>query len=289
MPGAPAATDYNDDGYLDVAYIGDVNGHMWRIDLTPDIATSRGLYSTVDRQVHNYKPFLLYDGCGVTPGACTKRFAPVFMDPGIVFLGGSIAPPGLGIAFGTGNRADLVNPKPLSDARSQNDSFLYVVDTGQTAKTFVRADLRDVSPSAGNGPCPLPPSACETVPGNGILANGFALDFATLKETTTSTAFSTQGYLSLVTFTADSPSPCANNGSSFRYVFFFLTGQGKYGTAGTYADFQQDLGTGVAAVSQSTSPQGDIIDTVLFSGGAVRQDVTAGSVRTIDQNWKEQQ
>ena len=101
--------------------------------------------------------------------------------------------------------------------------------------------------------------------------------------------FSTQGYLSLITFTPDSVSPCATNGSSFRYRFFFLSGQPGYGTTGTYADYRQSLGSGMAAAGQTTSPQGDIIDTVLFSGGAVRQDVTPGSVKTIEQNWKEQQ
>ena len=36
MPAPPAVVDFDDDGYLDVAYIGDVNGRMWRVDLTPD-------------------------------------------------------------------------------------------------------------------------------------------------------------------------------------------------------------------------------------------------------------
>jgi len=54
-------------------------------------------------------------------------------------------------------------------------------------------------------------------------------------------------------------------------------------------DYREDLGPGMAAVSQSVSPEGDTIDTVLFSGGAMRQDVTPGSVQTIEQNWKEQQ
>ena len=45
----------------------------------------------------------------------------------------------------------------------------------------------------------------------------------------------------------------------------------------------------MAAIQQSFSPDGDIIDTVLYSGGGIRQDVTPGSVHTIEQNWKEQQ
>jgi type IV pilus assembly protein PilY1 len=34
MPAPPAAADYNDDGCIDVVYIGDTRGHMWRIDVT---------------------------------------------------------------------------------------------------------------------------------------------------------------------------------------------------------------------------------------------------------------
>jgi Tfp pilus tip-associated adhesin PilY1 len=279
MPAPAALADYNDDGYLDVAYIGDVNGSMWRIDLTPDAAATpkRGEIQA-DGKLHGYQPFQLFDGCQVAAGVCTQ-IQPIFYEPGIVFLGGAGTPPALGIAFGTGNRANLVQPN------TQANSFFYVIDNAQSATTFQRASLHDLTPGTGTGPCPTPynPATCANS------TSGFVLDFATNNEKTTSTVFSTQGFLSLITFTPDSTSPCATNGSSFRYRFFFLTGQGGYGTGTTYADFQQSLGQGFAAASQSTSPQGDIIDTVLFSGGAVRQDDTPGSVRTIEQNWKEQQ
>jgi len=279
MPSAAALADYNDDGYLDVAYIGDVNGQMWRIDLTPDASASpkRGEIQA-DGKLHGYQPFELFDGCQTSAGVCT-HIQPIFYEPGIVFLGGAGAPPALGVAFGTGNRANLVQPN------TEANSFFYVIDNGQSATTFQRASLHDLTPVTGTGPCPSPynPTTCANS------TNGFVLDFATNNEKTTSTVFSTQGFLSLITFTPDSTSPCATNGSSFRYRFFFLTGRGGYGNGNTYADFQQQLGQGFAAASQSTSPQGGIIDTVLFSGGAVRQDTTPGSVRTIEQNWKEQQ
>ena len=111
--------------------------------------------------------------------------------------------------------------------------------------------------------------------------NGFVLDFGSLNEKTTSTVFSTQGYLSLVTFTPDSVSPCATNGSSFRYRFFFLTGQpASTARPAPTADYQENLGEGLAAAGQSTSPQGDTIDTVLFSGGnssgSAQQDPNSG-------------
>ena len=276
MPAAPSVADYNDDGYLDVAYIGDVNGQMWRIDLTPDASSTPIRGEIASGQLHGYEPFLLFDGCQVSGTACTNQ-APIFFEPGIVYVGGSGAPPLLGIAFGTGNRADIARPN------AQAQEFFYVVDSGQTTTTFVKTDLHDLTPPSG--------SVCA-VPYTGPCAdavNGFRLVYGSSNEKTTSTTFSTQGYLSLVTFTPDSVSPCATNGVSYRYRFFFLTGQGYFGTAGDIGDYREDLNEGMAAIQQSVSPDGDIIDTVLYSGGAIRQDVTPGSVHTIEQNWKEQQ
>ncbi len=274
MPAPAAVADYNDDGLLDVAYIGDMNGQMWRIDLTPDSTSVPKRGEFIGTQLHGYKPFLLFDGCE-SSGACVPK-QPIFYEPGIVFLGGAATPPVLGIAFGTGDRSDLAAQSTAPNG------FFYAVDTGQTTTTFVKASLQDLTPPAA--PCPLPydPIACANA------NNGFALDFATNNEKATSTVFSTQGYLSLLTFTPDSTNPCATDGSSYRYRFFFLTGLGGYTGTG-YGSLQESLGDGLAAASQSTSPQGDIIDTVLFSGGSLQEEVTPGTLRSIEQNWKEQQ
>ena len=104
--------------------------------------------------------------------------------------------------------------------------------------------------------------------------------------------FSTSGYLTLITFTPDANNPCSTEGSSYRYRFFFLNGNGGYNLGaqtGTYADYRQNLGTGLSSASQSTSPSGNTIDMVLFSGGAVQEQNSAGSLNTINVNWKEQQ
>jgi Tfp pilus tip-associated adhesin PilY1 len=276
MPAAPAVADYNDDGYLDVAYIGDVNGNMWRIDLTPDPGASPRRGEISGGQLHGYAPFRLFDGCELGGGTCANK-KPIFFEPGIVYLGGAGSPPVLGIAFGTGDRAELARPN------TQPQDLFYVVDSGQTSTTFVKADLHDVTPPGGTV-CPLPyVGVCVDA------SQGFVLEFGSANEKTTSTVFSTKGFLSVITFTPDSVSPCATNGSSYRYRFFYLTGQPYWDPSGAYGGYQESLGEGMAAASQSVSPQGDTIDTVLFSGGALRQDVTPGTVHTIEQNWKEQQ
>jgi Tfp pilus tip-associated adhesin PilY1 len=295
MPAAPSVVDYNDDGYLDIVFLGDVNGNMWRINLTADATAGieRGQLQG-DDQLHNYEPFQLFDGCGVTTGVCTD-VQPIFYDPAILFIGGSVAPPALGISWGTGNRAELARPNV------QPNGFYYVIDNGQTTTTFSRtgagaAMLRNITPGAAGtnvGPCPIPfdPSSC--INDNGAPAPGFFLDYETINEKTTSTVYATLGFLSVVTFTPDSVSPCATNGSSFRYRFFFLTGTGYNGSTDTYADFRDNLGEGVTTASQSTSPQGDIIDIFNTSGGSATsnfgQNVTQGTQSTRETNWKEQQ
>jgi hypothetical protein len=279
MPSPAAVADYNDDGYLDVVYIGDVNGNMWRMSLVPD--PSNGVGVIASGQSHGYQPFLLFNGCGTTADVVCPNLQPIFFEPGIVFLGGSGSPPGLGIAFGTGNRADLAR------SNTQRQSFYYVVDDGQISQSFVRTDLYDLTPSAGGTPCAVPYSgACL------LAQTGMRLDYGDathINEKTTSTVFSTQGNLYLITFTPDSVSPCETNGSSYQYKFFYLTGQGAYGTTGTIDDYRNFLSPNMAAASQSTSPQGDTIDTILYGTGALRQDLTPGTIHPLGSNWKEQQ
>ena len=85
----------------------------------------------------------------------------------------------------------------------------------------------------------LPTRAASTTP-----CTGFFLDFASQNEKTTSSVFSTQGYLALLTFTPDANNPCSTEGSSFRYRFFFLNGTGGYNIGaqmGNYTDYRQNL------------------------------------------------
>ncbi len=72
MPAPPAVADYNDDGYLDVVYIGDVTRQ--HVADRPDSRTWRPCRraSSGDGQVHGYVPFQLFDACkDVT--RCSRR------------------------------------------------------------------------------------------------------------------------------------------------------------------------------------------------------------------------
>jgi hypothetical protein len=272
MPAPPAAADVDDDGYLDILYIGDLNGRMWRIDLTQGSCQNCG---STSETLTGFQPFLLYD----SKASSTQPIQPIFYDAGIIFISGGV-PPTLGVAFGSGNRADLVH----SDGTHVN-RFVLVRDAG-AGKTFHDTDLVNLTPtggvtSAGNGPAPT--------------TAGYYLDFATFTEKTISTVFSTLGNLSVLTFSSDSANTCSPGGTSFRYRFNFATGQGGYaaslpvpGQPGSLADYRESLGSGLAMAAQSQATNGDMIDTVLMSGGELNQQTTPGSLKTISQSWKEQ-
>jgi hypothetical protein len=259
MPAPPAVADVDDDGYLDVAYIGDLNGRMWRLDLSQGVCQTCSTPFPV--------PFLLYDALVGSPPAVQ----PIFYDPGIIFVNGGV-PPTLGVAFGTGNRADL-----SSSNGTRFNRFIFVKDTGGV-KTFHATDLVNLTPGSGTGPAPT--------------TAGYFLDFATNDERAVSTVLSTLGNLSLVTYSPTSSSNvCVPSGNSFRYSFSFATGLGTYTVTGnppSFADFRQSLGQGLASPAEGQAASGDIIDTTRMQSGQLNQQSTPGSLKTLSQSWKEQ-
>src|SRR5262245_21517464 len=248
MPAPPAVVDFDDDGALDLAYIGDMNGRMWRIDLTPDASASRGICNNCDtatQSLSGYDPFLLYDAAtadGNPANPSSQPNQPIFQDPALIFVSGGVRPT-LGAAFGTGDRSELAR-KNTSVQR-----IYYALEKRQT-NTLREGYLRKLTPRgcitpAGVGPRPDP--------------NGYRLDFGSLNEKTLTPVISTQGFLSLITFTPDSTSPCTTNGNSFRYRFFFLNGNPGYNISapsGGFADYRKDMGAGLVTETQVTMGNG---------------------------------
>ena len=286
MPAPAGVVDIDDDGYLDRVYIGDVNGRMWKLSLVPDMTSTPKVGELISGVLQGYSPFLLYDAST----SCSQCNEPIFLEASVVFLSGG-ATPNLGVAFGTGNRADLQAQNPAVGR------FFFVLDSGQ-AITAHEGDLRNITPSGGTTAPGVGSGAYTT----GCVNNpsgpcyGFYLDYTgdvasgKNNEKATSSVASTQGFLTLVTFTPDKNNPCSPEGNSYRYRFFFLNGQGGYNVGsptGDFNDYRQYLGTGVASPAQSTAPNGDTIDTILFSSGALNQQATPGVLRTNSVDWKE--
>ncbi len=279
MPAAPAVADFNDDGYLDVAYVGDLNGRVWRLDLSTAACKNCGSAREILTfgSPHNPQPSLLYDA--LTGGSRAEPIQPIFYDPGIIFMSGG-TPPRLGIAFGSGYSADLRRSNGTAVNR-----FVLVIDSG-TGKTFHDSDLINLTPSGGATPAGTGPAATDA---------GYFLDFATHDEKAVSTVFSTLGNLSVLTFALSGADASAPGGDFFRYRFNFATGLGGYRTAfppagrpGSLADYRATLGGGMAAAARGQSARCAIIDFTLGSSGRLIQQRTPMTLKTLSESWKEQ-
>jgi hypothetical protein len=137
IPTEPALLDLNGDGTVDLVYFGDINGRMWRIDLSNLQAASN--YTTGGRWVNKITntvgstthsdPFLFFEA--PQPSASTtppNQFFPTYYRPLAISLGDTTSgAPVLGIAWGTGDRDDiLASYDPASTTYSQR--YYYVID-----------------------------------------------------------------------------------------------------------------------------------------------------------------
>jgi Tfp pilus tip-associated adhesin PilY1 len=255
---------------------------MWRIDLTPDAAANRGICNNCDtatQSVSGYDPFLLYDAAtadGNPANPSSQPIQPIFQDPAIIFVSGGVRPT-LGIAFGTGDRSELAR------TNTSVQRFYYVLDTNQTT-TLREGDLRNITPTGGVTPAGVGP---------GTDPNGYRLDFGSLNEKTLTPVISTQGFLSLITFTPDSTSPCTTNGNSFRYRFFFLNGNPGYNIStpsGGFGDYRSDMGAGLVTETQVTMANGQTTNMFVKADKFMPPpEIVPGDLSTINENWKEQQ
>ncbi len=150
MPSEPAALDLNGDGYLDFVYVGDARGQLWRIDLTDlrlSAAPSGGSFANqLDLVTGSGKPFLLFQAPQPPLGA-TAPFFPIYFRPTAVSLGYTSGNRAIiGIAFGTGDRDDILATADTSSL-TYAQRFYYVLDDSNS-RTRTEADLVAIQSSA---------------------------------------------------------------------------------------------------------------------------------------------
>src|SRR5262249_13978370 len=142
IPSEPAAIDYNDDGYIDVIYVGDLTGQLWRVDLTDLRMLSSPPGGRFNNQLDlvngSGKPFLFFlAGPATPPAGVTSPSYPIYCRPEAINRGYNTGgKPALGIAFGTGDRDDIqatLDPSTIATtAPTYTERYYYVIDAANT-------------------------------------------------------------------------------------------------------------------------------------------------------------
>lgn len=262
IPAAPGVADPNDDGYLDILYVGDLKGQVWRVDLSPDLtgATNRGQLISGKA---NYFPFLLFDA-GVRSGCVSPCFRPFYFEPTIVLV--SVSPSGqktLGVGLGSGDRSYLL------DNANNPQRFYFIVDA---ANTTTKSESNLTGFDVGD-----PPVA-------GLLANGWFLRYPTATEKTTTPALSQAGFLVFTTFRL-ATDPCEPAGFSRIYAVNYANGSPVPGKSR-----MEDIADPGAAlgISGSVTQKGEIISVIQIQEGSLVRKSSGTSVATSIRDWKEQ-
>jgi type IV pilus assembly protein PilY1 len=285
IPAEPAALDYNDDGYLDLIYVGDLKGQLWRIDLTDLRTTSSppggSFRNQLDLVTGSGQPFLLFQA-GPATLPVPSAFYPIYSRPEAINLGyNSGGRPALGIAFGTGDRDDItgkVDPASLT----YKQRFYYVVDAANTTTTTESTSgmLDIASPTA---------SATSTLP-----AQGWFLEL-TNGEPVVGDSLAPGGIIRFPTYnpvgsSSGGSNPCANpikcapaGGTSRFYQVYYTTGN-PYLSASDRGQTQQNamfITSETAYLSGSADMHG-----IYWSGGAQNPKLGVGKKITV-RSWKE--
>jgi Tfp pilus tip-associated adhesin PilY1 len=278
----PAALDVNEDGYLDFVYVGDLKGRLWRIDLT-DLrrlaAPPSGRFDNqIDPSAGSGRPFLLFEAPQPVPPA-TQPYYPIYYRPTVISLGfDANARPAIGLAFGTGDRDDILaslEPQSLSF----NQRFYFVTDLANATKR-TETDLLQIASSTAAKATVLP-------------TKGWYLEFATGERVITD-SLAIRGTISFATFNPidelSNRDACNNfsscdtrRGTARFYKVSYSTGDPVVGADRGETQLHASFLTN--PVIYTSEDQGSHI--IYTSDNEVKIDLVPGGTRTNLKDWEE--
>ncbi len=238
VPSKVAAVDVNRDAVLDLVYFGDVDGHLYKIDMTEDATLDAdGKINDVD-----WKPFEIFDAEG----------RPFYHPPTLIW---SAQNNSHAVAIGSGNREDLWAPATATQA------LFVFMDPGwdnSLAAPFKQADLHLL------GTDPETDAILTEPPGLATLS-GYALEFAS-NERMISQVFALSGFLTFTTYnpkvTVSNVTGCGASGTSNLYTIRatngnpLVTGSERYRSVSGYVSNPFSAPSPSNGPTNGTTPDG---------------------------------
>ena len=245
VPATPAVVDFDNDGFIDTAYIGDLGGNIWRFKLCKqDDESTCG--------ISNWSGARIFNGT-----SSISPVRPLYVTP-------SVASDHLGniwLFWGTGDKNDSMNIPP--EASSYSEKFFALKDgtlSQITPTAYTISNLTDVTDSGVY--CNEIGTGCETVStSSGWYIN---LDASGEKVMADSLVFGGVVYFTSYMPEAQEGGACLATGASYLYALKYTSGAGALDEG----ERKMLVGSGIASSPVISSPPG---------GGAADMYVTVSS------------
>ncbi|MEM9175835.1 MAG: PilC/PilY family type IV pilus protein [Myxococcota bacterium] len=246
IPSAPAVLDYDQDGFADIIYIGDLGGNVWKW-----VVRDAGNANPTDAQLYQanwpFRKFFDHDpSTGATDHARSFYFAPsATVSNGILHIG-----------LGSGERSDLNCTSTLRGCDVLNRFYILKDRDVWEQASSSTIDGRDVNADGELTDVTLLPDDCPAIEPSGLfftVADGE-------KFVTNSEVFNAFFFVS--TFAPDLTNVCEPSGIASLYGFLAKCGQGFFGppsTSSPIAGTQRtmDLGRGMPTDARLSIAPGD--------------------------------
>ncbi len=279
MPSAPGVLDYDQDGFADVIYIGDLGGQIWKW-----VVRSVGTANPSDAQLHqanwSFRKFFHDDPSRAASGVHQRS---LYFSPAATIVNGI-----LHLGLGTGERTDLNCSSTVNGCTLYNRYYILkdrdVFDGGTVStidgRAYPTGALTDVTPDEASCPAVQPEGFFFTV------ADGE-------KFVTNSEVFN--GFFFASTFTPDLSNLCEPSGLSSLYGFLAKCGQGFFGPPSPTSpiagiDRSMDLGQGMPTDARLSIAPGEGGNRLIISkqdGELINLDSGASESEHGTMYWRE--
>ncbi|MFK7897678.1 MAG: pilus assembly protein [Myxococcota bacterium] len=234
MPSTPGVLDYDQDGFADLIYIGDLGGNIWKW-VVRDYGTANPTAAQLHQPNWSFRKFFDADVTTVTTSGGADRARSFYFSPSATIVGGVLY-----LGIGSGERSDLNCSSTLNGCSLLNRFYVLkdrdIWDTG----TLSAIDGRE-EPTGDLTNVTTDEAACPAIEPKGYffeVADGE-------KFVTNSEVFNSFFFIS--TYTPDLSNACEPAGEAELYGFLARCGQGYFGAtpaASPIAGSQRSLDIG---------------------------------------------
>ncbi|MGD0022056.1 MAG: PilC/PilY family type IV pilus protein [Smithellaceae bacterium] len=249
----PALVDFDDDGFVDTVYIGDLGGNVWRFTFC--------LKTDVSCGTSNWAGGKFFDAQGT--GGQIFHMNSVATDPNGNLL----------VYFGTGNETDPT----FAPTNGTTDKFFALIDKNRTSTTPITlANLKNITSGTFN----------YTTDTNNY--SGWVINLTTPGEKVLGETTVFEGAVMFTTYVPGSASdPCDQSGDANFYLINYLTGAGLFNNNNR----SEDIGAGIPSapiVSIGPSPTSLISIYASTSQSGSSGGGSATKSLTLPNNWQQQ-